>query len=333
MKYITFLFLAFVLSMQSVCGQSMPPIKIIKTFHIASDGGWDYLAIGPSNKLYISHSTKVNILDKTSGDSLGVILNTNGVHGIAFDEANGKGYISNGRSNDVTVFDLKTDKEISRISTGENPDAIMYDSYSKMIITCNGRSKDLTVINPQTQKVVATIPVGGKPETAVSNEAGNWFVNIEDKNEIIEVNSKTFAVGKHWMLAPAEGPTGLAIDRSSKRLFAGCDKKLAVIDYTSGKVVITLPIGNGCDGVAFDDRTKTIFTSNGEGTITVIKELSADSYEVAGNVQTKRGARTITIDPATQILYLPASDLEKQQAAASGRPKSIPGSFQILVIK
>ena len=333
MKYAAFLFLAFVYSMEFVCGQSSPSLKVIKTFHIASDGGWDYLAVGPSNKLYVSHSIQVNILDKTSGDSLGVIANTNGVHGIAFDVDNGKGYISNGRSNDVTVFDLKTDKEISRIPTGENPDAIMYDSYSKMIITCNGRSKDLSVINPQTQRVIATIPVGGKPETAVSDNAGNWFVNIEDKNEIVEVNSKSLTVGKHWSLAPAEGPTGLAIDRNSKRLFAGCDKKLAVIDYTSGKIVTTLPIGDGCDGVAFDDRTKTIFTSNGEGTMTVIKEASADSYKVSGNVQTKRGARTITIDPATQTLYLPASDLEKQPTAGAGRPKSIPGSFQVLVIK
>ena len=333
MRHAAFLFLMGMFSKQPARGQSSLPLKIIKTFHIASDGGWDYLAVGPSNKLYVSHSTQVNILDKTSGDSLGVIPNTNGVHGIAFDAANGKGYTSNGRSNDVTVFDLNTNKELSRIKTGENPDAIMYDSYSKMIVTCNGRSKDLTVIDPQTQKVVATIAVGGKPETAVSDGAGKWFVNIEDKNEIVEINSKTFTAGKHWPLTPAEGPTGLAIDKSSKRLFAGCDKKLAVIDYTSGQVVTTVPIGDGCDGVAFDDHTKTIFTSNGEGTITVIKETAPNNYTVAGNVQTKRGARTITIDPSTQILYLPASDLEKQAPAGGGRPKSIPGSFQVLVIK
>ena len=332
MKPISFLLLGTVILTKLLYAQPLP-IKIIKTFHIASNGGWDYLAVGPSNKLYVSHATQVNILDKNTGDSLGVISNTTGVHGIAFDKANGKGYISNGRLNNVTVFELKTDKELGHIATGENPDAIMYDTYSKMIITCNGRSNNLTVIDPETQKVVATIPVGGKPETAVSDDAGKWFINIEDKNEIVVVNSKTYIVDKHWALAPAEGPTGLAIDKNSKRLFAGCDKKLAVISCTDGKVITTLPIGDGCDGVAFDNDAKTIYTSNGEGTMTVIKEEAGDKYTVAGNVPTKKSARTITIDEATHILYLPAADLETHAANSQGRPRPIPGTFQILLLK
>jgi hypothetical protein len=312
--------------------QSKPGYKISKTFHIASDGGWDYVAVGPGNKLYVSHGTQVNILDKNTGDSLGVISNTTGVHGIAFDEAAGKGFTSNGRLNNVTVFDIKTDKELAHIATGENPDAIMFDSFSKMIITCNGRSKDLTVFDPVSYKIIATIPVGGKPETAVSDNAGKWFVNIEDKNEIIQVNSKTFMVEKHWSLSPGEGPTGLAIDNNSKRLFAGCNKKLAVIDYTSGNLITTITIGDGCDGVAFDNKSKNIFTSNGSGTMTVIKEESPTQFTISENVPTKRSARTIAIDEASQTLYLPAANLEPQAANAQGRPRTIPGSFQILVI-
>ena len=178
-----FIVAAAIVSLNNVNAQS--GYKVTKTFHVASPGGWDYIAVNPnSNKLYLSHGTQVNILDKATGDSLGVIPNTTGVHGIAFNNAAGKGYTSNGRINNVTVFDLKTNAVLSQIATGENPDAIMYDEASKKIITCNGRSKDLTIIDAVSEKVVATIPVGGKPETAVTDNAGKLFVNIEDKNEI-----------------------------------------------------------------------------------------------------------------------------------------------------
>ncbi|MES1226484.1 MAG: YncE family protein, partial [Bacteroidota bacterium] len=162
---------------------------VAATFHIASSGGWDYIAAGPgNNRLYVSHGSQVNILDETTGDSIGVIPNTGGVHGIAFVPALGKGYTSNGRLNNITVFDLTTNQVLGQLPTGQNPDAIMYDPYSKMIITCNGRSNDLTIIDPTTEKTVATIAVGGKPETAVSDAAGKLYVNIEDKNEIVVVD-------------------------------------------------------------------------------------------------------------------------------------------------
>jgi len=333
MNKIFFASLGAILLTTVLYAQPNSNFKIVKTFHIKSDGGWDYIAVGPGNKLYVSHGTQVNILDKNSGDSLGVILNTTGVHGIAFDEKNGKGFTSNGKLNNVTVFDYKTNKELTHVATGENPDAIMYDAYSKMVVTCNGRSKDLTVFDPESYKIVAAIPVGGKPETAVSDDNGKWFVNVEDKNEIVQVNSKTFVVEKHWPLSPAEGPTGLAIDKNSKRLFAGCDKKLAILDYTNGKIIATVPIGDGCDGVAFDNKSKNIFTSNGEGTMTVIKEESPIKFTVIGNVATKRSARTIAIDEPSQTMYLPAAEYEAQASGAQGRPKAVPGSFQILVIK
>jgi YVTN family beta-propeller protein len=306
---------------------------VVQTFRIASPGGWDYLAVN-NDKLYVSHGTQVNIVNKNTGDSVGVIENTQGVHGIAFVRSLNKGYISNGRTNNVTVFDLKTDKTLRQIATGENPDAIMYDDFSKRIYTCNGRSKDLSVIDPATDKVIKTIALGGKPETAVSDEAGKLYINIEDKGEIAEVDTKTFKLVKRWSLSPGEGPTGLAYDKKTKRLFAGCDKLLIVSDASEGKVIAKLPIGDGCDGVAFDEETKNIFTSNGEGTLTVIHEDGANDYRVLKNVVTKRGARTITLDEQTHKLYLSTAEFEAVAANADKkeRPKMIPGTFQVLVI-
>lgn len=306
--------------------------KLLSTFHIASAGGWDYITINPaSNKLYMSHGTQVNILDKKTGDSLGIIANTNGVHGIAFINELQKGYTSNGRSNDVTVFDLNTNAVITKIATGENPDAIFYEEFSKHIITCNGKSKDLSIIDPATNKVIATIPVGGKPETAVSDNGGNVFVNIEDKNEIVKIDIKNNTVVAHWSIEPGEEPTGLAIDIKTKRLFAGTDKKLIVVDANNGKVIAKLPIGDGCDGVAFDNALKYIYTSNGEGTMTIIKENSANDFKVIDNIKTKKGARTLGNDETSHFVYLPTADFEPQAAGDKSRPKMIPGTFQILV--
>src|SRR5882757_1312027 len=179
--------------------QGGKPFHVVKTFHIASGGGWDYIAVGPgNNRLYVSHGTQVNILDETTGDSIGVIENTTGVHGIAFDKANGKGFTSNGRINNVTVFDLKTNAVIAQVPTGLNPDAIMYEPFSKKIITCNGRGKNLSIIDPVSNKLIDSVAVGGKPETAVSNGAGKVYVNVEDKNEIVVVDMKTSSVEAHW---------------------------------------------------------------------------------------------------------------------------------------
>ncbi len=332
-SFFSFLIIAAaIVSLNNVNAQS--GYKLTKTFHVTSSGGWDYIAVNPnSNKLYLSHGTQVNILDKATGDSLGVIPNTTGVHGIAFNNALGKGYTSNGRINTVTVFDLKTNAVLSQIATGENPDAIMYDAFSKKVITCNGRSKDLSIIDAATEKVVATIPVGGKPETAVSDNAGKLFVNIEDKNEIAVIDLSTNTVTNRWSLAPGDGPSGLEIDVATKRLFSTCDKLLVVMDATNGKIIDKLPIGNGTDGAAFDPATKLVFTSNGEGTVTVVKEVSANEFKVIDNVPTKKGARTICIDVSTHKLYLPTADFEAQAAGEKGRPKMIPGTFQVVVLE
>lgn len=304
--------------------------KLLKTFPVSGSGGWDYLAIN-NNNLYVSHGTQVNIIDKTSGDSLAVIDSTMGVHGIAFINDLNKGFISNGKSNAVTVFNLETNARQSTIATGQNPDAIFYDPFSKRIYTCNGRSNDVSVIDPVSETVVATIPVGGKPETAVSDGAGKIFVNIEDKNEIVEINLRDNKVTNHWSLKNGEGPTGLSIDRINHRLFSSCEKLLIVMDSKSGKIVSKVPIGDGCDGDAFDETTKNIYTSNGEGTLTVIHQVTPDKYVVTQTVTTKKGARTITMDTATHQLYLPTADFEKS-ISKTERPKIIPGTFQVLVI-
>jgi YVTN family beta-propeller protein len=308
--------------------------KVIKTFHIASPGGWDYIAVN-NGKLYVSHGTQVNILNELTGDSIGVIPNTTGVHGIAFDSELNKGFTSNGRSNTVTVFDLATNQVLSQIPAGENPDAILYEPFSKKIITCNGRSNDLSIIDPASGKIVATVPVGGKPETAVTDGEGKLYVNIEDKNEIAEINIKTFTVGNRWSILPGEGPTGLAFDKKTKRLFAGCHKLLIVLDGSNGKIIDKLTIGDGCDGVVFDNKNRTIFASNGEGNITAVKEKSGDKFSVVQTISTKRRARTITIDETTHTLFLPTADFEAADpnAAPDTRPKMVPGTFQVLVVQ
>ncbi len=315
--------------------QAQKTFHVLNTFHIQSGGGWDYIATGPgNNRLYVSHGTQVNILNEKTGDSIGVIENTTGVHGIAFDKSTNKGFTSNGRLNNVTVFDLTTNAVITQVPTGIGPDAIMYESYTKKIITCNGRSMNLSIIDPVTNKLLDSVAVGGKPETAVSNGAGKLYVNIENKNEIVEVDLKTWAVDAHWSIVPADGPTGLSIDKTTNRLFAGCgNKMLAVVDATNGKLIQTLPIGDGCDGTGFDASTKNIFASNGDGTLTIYHEKSADVYELVSNVVTKRGARTIAVDEQNHLAYMPTADFEAADPnVPKSRPKMIPGTFQVVVV-
>ncbi len=317
-----------------IASNAQSGLKVIKTLKIGGAGGWDYLALQPnSNRLFVSHGTQVNVIDKNTGDSIGVIPNTTGIHGIAFVPSLNKGYTTNGKTNNSFVFNLKTLEVTGTITTGEKPDAIFYDESIKKIVICNGKSKDLSFIDPETDKVVATVAVGGAPETAVSDGAGKIFVNLEDKSEIVAIDSKSYTVLAHWSIAPGEAPTGLAIDTKTKRLFAACgdNKLLIVVNAETGAVVANLPIGGGCDGDAFDASTKNIYTTNGsDGTITVIHEESADKYKVLENAETKRGARTIALDEKTHLIYAPTADLEA--SAGKGRPKAIPGTFQVIVV-
>jgi YVTN family beta-propeller protein len=254
------------------------------------------------------------------------------VHGIAFALEFGKGFTSNGRSNSVTVFDIKSNQILDSIKTGENPDAILFDPYSKKIITCNGRSHNLSIIDASSNTVVATVPLDGKPETAVSDAEGKIYVNIEDKSEISKVDMKKNKVETTWSISPGHSPSGLAIDRKTHRLFAGCDNKLLiVVNADNGKVVAQLPIGGGCDGTGFDAGLNYVYASCGEGVLAVIKEKSADQYAVLEDVQTKRSARTCVVDEKIHEVFLSAADLEPNPPAGT-RPKMMPGTFQVLVV-
>ena len=323
----------FLISMASI-STAQSGYHLVNTLHIPSPGRWDYIAVSPiGDNLYVSHQTQVNIINKNTGDSTGVIANTTGVHGIAFATEFNEGYISNGKLNNLTVFNLKTNETIGNVVTGENPDAIMYDDFTKRIYVCNGKSKDLTIIDPKDNKVIKTVFLDGKPETAVSNNAGLIYINIEDKNEIVVVDAKTFAIRNRWKTGKGEEPSGLAIDTKTKRLFAGCSNKLLIVmDAATGKIIKELPIGDGCDGVAFDAELKLVFSSNGDGTLTVIREKSPKDIDVLENVQTKKGARTIAIDEHTHKIYLPTADFAPAKTKES-RPEMIPGSFQVLVLE
>lgn len=311
--------------------QTNNQFAIKQNFSIKSSGGWDYLTVYKNN-LYVSHGTQVNVLNKETGDSVGVIENTTGVHGIAFDPQQNIGFTSNGKLNNVFAFHPATNDIIATIPTGENPDAIMYEPFSKKIITCNGRSKNLSFIDPISMKLIGSVEVGGKPETAVSDEKGNIYVNIEDKNEIVKIDVVGLKVLAHWSILPVEEPTGLAIDLVNKRLFAAGDKKLVVLNYDNGNIVTTLPIGEGCDGLVFDKKKKLIFTSNGSGTLSVIQQKDANNYSLLETVVTQKSARTIAIDEQTGWVYLPAGKFEPGNTENKRTPL-IPGTFKIIVVE
>jgi DNA-binding beta-propeller fold protein YncE len=306
-------------------------MHVLAVHKINSDGGWDYLTVDhQNNKLFVSHGNQVNILNETTGDSVGVIPNTVGVHGIAVVEVAGKGYTTNGKAGTSFVFNLKDFKVQSTIPVGQNPDAIFYDDYSKKIIIFNGKSMDASIVDPISDKVVATIPLGGKPEAGVSDGAGRIYVNIEDTAEIVCFDAITFKVLSRYKLKNAEEPSGLAIDRQTSRLMTVCaNQVMLVLDAKTGKQVASLPIGEGCDGVVFDNKTKMAYSSNGEGTITAVKEVSANNFVVQGTIKTEQGARTIALDPTTHHLFLPTANFEKSLNAQE-RPKRVPNTFRIL---
>lgn len=300
--------MAFFAITVSAFAQTKTGFHVIKTLPIGGAGGWDYVTVDAAGKkIYVSHGNQVHVLS-TNGDTLGIIANTTGVHGIAIAKPFNKGYTSNGRSNNSTVFDLKTNKPIAIVATGMNPDAIFYDDFSKKVYAFNGRSSDATVIDVATDKVVATVPLGGKPETGVSDGKGNIFVNIETTNEVVVIDAKTYTVTHRYKLDGGDEPSGLAIDVATNRLFVGCggNKTMIVMDATNGKNLAKFPIG-ACDGVAFDPALKQAYSSNREGTMSVVKELSADKFEFVENVPTENSARTIGIDVSTHQLYLPAA--------------------------
>jgi len=308
-----------------LCANAQQNMKVVASYPVSGNGRYDYLILSESGNLYVSHGDQVNILNAQTGEEIGVIQGLSGVHGIAFDYENNKGFISNGAANNVSVFDLNTDKVTGIISTDENPDYIFYEPFTKNIITANGRGSNLSFIDPKTEKVIRTVSLdGAKPETMASDGKGLLFVNLENKNAIAQIDLKSFTVIKTILLAPkGEAPTGLAIDVKNHLLFSGCsdNKTLVVIDYERGSIVNTYPIGEDCDAVAYNPDAETIFASCNDGTLTVLKR-NGNTYSI-NNVVTKKGARTMALDSTTNTVYLPAPDSD-----ANGRK-----SFEILVVK
>jgi DNA-binding beta-propeller fold protein YncE len=338
-----FLFAIVLLSMSAISAQtaSTPQYQLKQKFVLGGDGGWDYLAYDAAGKrLFLSRATRVMVVDAGKGTLLAEIPNTPGVHGIALATDLGKGFISNGKENTVTVFDLKSLKETARVQvTGENPDAILYEPVSKRVFTFNGHSKNATVIDAATDKVLGSIALDGKPEFAVADGKGMVYVNIEDKSELTRIDAGKASVLNTWSLAPCTEPSGLAMDQQHRRLFSGCDNKLmAVTDADSGKVIATLPIGEGVDACGFDPGTGLAFSSNGDGTLTVIHADGADKYSVVQDASTQKFARTMALDPGSHDVYLVTAQVDiippPAGAPAGTRPQRNvqPGTFTVLVM-
>jgi DNA-binding beta-propeller fold protein YncE len=312
--------------------------KLTGSIQIGGTGGWDYLYADSQNgRLYVSHGPEVVVIDVASEKTVGKISGLKGVHGIAVADDLGIGFISDGGNNQCVSFDLKTLEVKDKTATGTNPDGIVYDPYSKQVFTFNGRSSNATAIDATTGKVTGTIALPGKPEFPATDAGGNVFVNIEDKNEIDRIDPKTLTVTAHWPVAPCESPSGLAIDAAGKKLFAVCDgKMMAVVDTDTGKVVATPAIGEGPDAAGYDPGTHLAFSSNGEGSVTVVNADGSGKYAVAQTVKTERGARTMALDSKTHKIYLSAATMGPAPAATAAnphpRPSIVPGSFKILVL-
>ena len=305
-----------------------------KTLPIGGDEGWDYLlADSDARRVYISHGSRVVVIDADTYAAVGEISDTPGVHGIAVAPELGRGFTSNGRANTVSIFDLKTLKTTGTVKTGKNPDAILYEPSTKRLFTFNGGSSDATAINAADGTVIATIALGGKPEFAVADGKGNIYLNIEDTSELVHLDAQNLKVLHRWPQAPCKEASGLAMDVKNRRLFAGCDNKMmAVIDADSGKVIATPAIGEGVDANALDPGTGYAFASNGDGTLTVVHEDSPDKYIVVENVATKKTARTMALDLKTHKIFLPAAEFNAP-AAGERRGKMKPGTFVVLVLE
>lgn len=312
-----------------------PGYKLAKRFPIGGDGNWDYLTMdSAARRLYITRFNRVTVVDADEGKVVGEIPGTTGVHGVALVPESNHGYTSNGGDASVTVFDLKSLKEVAKIKVGTRPDAILYDPASQRVFTFNAGSKDATAIDVTTEKVAGTVKLEGKPESAVADEKGMVYVNIEDKNQVVAFDSRELTVKNRWDLEGCEEPTGMAMDRANRRLFVTChNEKMAVIDADSGKIIATPAIGKGTDFCTFDPDSKLAFSSNGDGTLTVVEAESPDKFTVVANVKTEPGARTMALDSKTHSIYLcTAKQKPAAPGAKPGRRAFEPNSFVVLVV-
>jgi YVTN family beta-propeller protein len=312
--------------------------KVVQKIKIGGVGGWDYVTVDNVNRrLYATHATIVEVIDLNAGKVVGQITQLHGVHGVAIAPELNKGFISNGQSNSVTVFDLKTLAKTGEPQTGQNPDSICYEPKTKRVFTFNGRSNDTTAIDANTNEILKSFPVGEKPEFCAVDGAGKLYANIEDTSEIVEIDAAKPGVTRRAPLAPCEGPSGLAIDVKNKKLFSVCSNKMmAVVDIGTLKVVATPAVGPGTDGAGYDPGTGLAFSANGgDATLTIVKQVGG-KYDAVDNVPTVRGARTMAVDEKLHRVYLLAADYgpapEAKPGQKPGRPPILPDSFQVLVV-
>ena len=313
--------------------------RIVNRFQLPVDGFWDYLSVDEAgNRLFLSHGNVVQVVDLKTGKLSGTIENTPGVHGIALAPDLNKAFISVGRDASVKVINMTTLDVVADVKvTGENPDAIIYDKYSGKVLTFNGRTANTTVLDARSNKVIGTIALAGKPEFPASDGKGKLFVNIEDKSLISVIDLNSLKVIASWPIAPGEEASGLALDRETNVLFAVCSNKLmVVVDAVTGKVITSLPIGEGCDGVKFDPELKRAYASNGEGTMTVVQETDKDHFSVLTNIKTAPGARTLAVDTKTHHIYTPTAEFNPAPPASADNPhprrSTKPGSFYVMDI-
>ena len=314
------------------------PYRLITEIPIGGEGGWDILTIdSAASRLYLSHATKVVVVDLITDTVAGEIADTPGVHGFVAVREVQRGFSSNGKESKSSVVDLTTLKTVSKIDTGPNPDAIVYEPRHGEIYVFNHTGNSVTVINAKAATVSATIPLGGNPEfAAVDENAGRVYCNIEDKSEVAVIDADKHEVVAHWSLAPGEEPSGIALDATHHRLFSGCHNKMMVmLDTESGKVVDSVPIGAGVDGCAFDDARQLAFASCGDGTTIIAREVAPRKLTVIQTLKTERGARTMALDPKTHRIYLPSAQFEPAPSPSPGvspaRPRIVPNTLKLLV--
>lgn len=297
----------------STAGPDSSGYHIVKKVPLPGAGGWDYLTVdGAARRLYITHATQVLVVDADSLEVVGNIPGLSGVHGVAIAAEFGRGFITNGGTDSVTVFDLKSLAKIAEIKVGKKPDAIVYDPASKRVFAMNGDGDSATAINAADNKVVGTVELGGGPEFSVADGKGNVFVNLEEKNQLLRIDSRALTVKDRWPVAPCQAPSSLGFDGENSRLFLGCRSKLmAVVNAETGSVVASYPIGDHADATAFDSTARIAFTSTGDGNIFPFHQDSPNSYSALSPIPTVKGSKTMTIDKKTQRLFVPAREGEQ----------------------
>jgi DNA-binding beta-propeller fold protein YncE len=322
-------------------GQAPAGYRIVQTYNLGGDGGWDYVVPEPAqHRVFVARANRVMVIDEDNGKLLGEVTGIKGAHGTAIAEASGHGFATSGNDQSVVMFDTKTFKELARIPSAEDTDAIIYDPVSNRVFTFNGDAHSSTVIDPVAGKRITLIDLGGKPEYGATAGDGKVYANLTDVSEVVEIDAKSATVSRRWSTAPCKQPVSMALDTAHHRLFSGCRSGvLAVSDYQAGKTITTLPIGMGVDGAGYDPGSGDVFATNADGTLTVIHQDSPDKYRVVESVATPTGSRNMGLDPTTHRIYVAAANFAAPAAPADGAPKGrggrptvVPGTFKLLVI-